>query len=545
LITIIAISFIGVYIHQAAMKKMLLERDSQQVQTMALLLSARLEDYFHLLERVDGPQGLADFDGGVAIFDLQGTLLEARPSLEEWEARLPYLRPYMAQAVAEGQALSSSFSDPISGQDSFGLIVSKGERLVAGVISWENLFPLSISRLRVGKRGVIFLVDEKGVVLYHPDPQWRGRDVSGWEEVIRLRRGESGASFRKEASEEVILAYAPIPAVGWGILLMEPWADAAAPLLDLSKVMPLVLLVTALISGMALLFGVRYIAQPLQRLRQQAARLAWGDFSAVDRPVGGVKEIETLHQALGQMARQIQGYQTALRDYLATITLAQEEERKRIAQELHDDTVQTLIALSHQLERCEKAAQRDPSRLQETLEGAIALAQEAMDSLRRIIRDLRPIYLEDLGLLAALEMLIRHLSEQREAPQLQLEVKGAPRRLSSEVELALFRIAQEALNNVLRHSYARKAQLTLEFQEEGVLLTVVDDGRGFVVPETPYALAHRGHFGLMGIRERALRLGGHLSLHSRPGQGTSLAVFIPYSSTPIAHLDKRKETPGE
>jgi len=276
-----------------------------------------------------------------------------------------------------------------------------------------------------------------------------------------------------------------------------------------------------------MIFGLRYITRPLQALGRQSRRLAWGDFSATETPVGGVAEIEDLRLALDQMADQIQEYRAGMRDYLAFITRGQEEERRRLARELHDDTTQSLIALAQRIEMAQKALARDPalagSRLAELKEMATSILQD----IRRFTRDLRPTYLEDLGLLPALEMLVRELDQPGDL-QATFEATGAIRRLPLDLELTAFRIAQEALNNAARHAQASHVHLGLGFAESGLTIYVEDDGVGFTAPERPWELARRGHFGLMGMQERALMFGGHLSVQSSPGKGAKVTAFLPY-----------------
>ena len=144
--------------------------------------------------------------------------------------------------------------------------------------------------------------------------------------------------------------------------------------------------------------------------------------------------------------------------------------------------------------------------------------------MRRVIRDLRPIYLEDLGLLPALEMLIQSL-RQPDRPVLALTVDGEPRRLSPEQELALYRIVQEALNNVIKHAHAQRADVKLIFTTE-LRATIRDDGVGFAVPDRVETLTELGHFGLIGLRERAELIGGQLTITSSP-RGTTLDLRLP------------------
>jgi signal transduction histidine kinase len=289
---------------------------------------------------------------------------------------------------------------------------------------------------------------------------------------------------------------------------------------------PLTLVGVALISGLAVTFGLRYVVRPLQTLDRQATRVAWGDFAAVSEPVGGVQEIEDLRHTLAGMAAQIRDYQSGMRDYVAAVTMAQEEERKRLARELHDETVQALIALGQRIEMAQKALDKDPEKARQRLAELSALARETQEEVRRFSRALRPLYLEDLGFVPALEMLAQEV-ERQHGLAVSVQTEGVLRRLAPDLELAAYRIAQEGLSNVVRHAQAKTACLNVTFAEAELILRIKDDGRGFEPPLNPAELAHSGHFGLMGIRERALLFGGRLEVRSRPGTGTTLTVFLP------------------
>lgn len=154
-----------------------------------------------------------------------------------------------------------------------------------------------------------------------------------------------------------------------------------------------------------------------------------------------------------------------------------------------------------------------------------ALCQQTLDELRRTIRALRPIYLEELGFLPALEALVQETREQGLTAE--LLVRGEPRRLRPEVEMAAFRLAQEALSNAARHAHARQVTLLANLQEQELTLTIEDDGQGFETPENPEALTEAGHYGLVGMRERVRLVGGTLEIHSRPGQGTRISAHLP------------------
>jgi signal transduction histidine kinase len=268
------------------------------------------------------------------------------------------------------------------------------------------------------------------------------------------------------------------------------------------------------------------VVHPLQTLDRQATRLAWGDYSAVSEPAGGVQEIEDLRRTLAGMAEQIRRYQAGMRDYIAAITMAQEEERQRLARELHDETVQALIALGQRIEMAQKALDKDPEKARQRLAELRTLANNTQDEVRRFSRALRPLYLEDLGCVPALEMLAQEV-ERQNSLTVSVRIEGEVRRLAPDLELTAYRIAQEGLSNIVRHAQAQNAWLTVVFTSHELTLRLQDDGRGFEPPLNPAELAHEGHFGLMGLHERALLFGGRLEVRSKPSEGTMLEIRLP------------------
>jgi len=304
----------------------------------------------------------------------------------------------------------------------------------------------------------------------------------------------------------------------------DVWKTATDPALELTLVAPLVLIPPLLFAIFGLWFGARKIVQPLQRLEAEAAALAWGDFEAIHEPVGGISEVRHLQLELAEMARKVQAAQAGLHDYIGAITAAQEDERLRLARDLHDDTIQAVIALKQRLQLAQKAAKDRGTR--ESLSELETLAEGTIENLRRLTRALRPIYLEDLGLVTALEMLARETS-QANSLVVAFQQQGPERRLPPEAELALYRIGQETLNNVVRHAHASRADLLIIFGEQEISLEVNDDGIGFEMPRSPTDFAPSGHFGLLGIRERAELIGARLEVRSEAGQGTRLSVRLP------------------
>lgn len=214
-----------------------------------------------------------------------------------------------------------------------------------------------------------------------------------------------------------------------------------------------------------------------------------------------------------------------MRYYVQQATKAQEEERLRIARELHDSTAQSLIAVLHQLEsfmsRSKYLKMADSRELWKIAEQI----KEVLQEVRQFSRDLRPSILDDLGLIPAVEWLVEGMKEHK--IQGRLEVKGEEKRFLPETEIVLFRIIQEALRNVTRHAQGKNAWVSIEFGEEYTRVTIKDDGRGFSLPHSLGELPRFGKLGLIGMQERAELIGGNLDIISHPHQGTVVTVTIP------------------
>jgi signal transduction histidine kinase len=326
--------------------------------------------------------------------------------------------------------------------------------------------------------------------------------------------------------DEVVTASATAAPLGWQVEVQEPWGQWIPPVLRFGNMLFLVVLAAATLSILSAYFGLQQIIYPLERLNRAVSNLGRGDFEAVQHPVGGVQEVGELQQALADMARQIQKYQQELQGYIGAMTVIQEEERKRLARELHDETVQALIALNQQVEMAEHRLSQDPERAAERLRELRPLIGDTIAGIRRQIQNLRPLYLEDLGFVPALEMLVRQTATQHGLVG-DFEVSGEPQRpLPPAVEISGYRIVQEALQNVANHAGATWVHVEFTFGPEGITLRVEDDGIGFDAPSHPHQLAHSGHYGLLGITERVRLHNGNLTIESTTGQGTTLIAYL-------------------
>ena len=243
--------------------------------------------------------------------------------------------------------------------------------------------------------------------------------------------------------------------------------------------------------------------------------------------IGGLMSysLESLRRERERSAK-LEVAEKELQFFLQQITRAQEEERRRIAWELHDETIQSLVALCQQIDDLASGVKGLPPQARSRLETLHQHANTIMQEVRRLSQDLRPATLDNLGLVAALDWLASHM-ERYSGTATHLKVVGSERRFSTEVELVLFRIVQEALNNVQRHAQADSAQITLEFLEGRTRLTIRDNGKGFVLPPEVTALPKAGMLGLAGMLERARSVGGTVLIKSEQDKGTSVIAELP------------------
>jgi two-component system sensor histidine kinase UhpB len=207
------------------------------------------------------------------------------------------------------------------------------------------------------------------------------------------------------------------------------------------------------------------------------------------------------------------------------IIQAQEEERKRIARELHEDTVQLLAIIKLEIESLVRSCKGIDEEILRKLEYLKENTDHAMQDIRRFSYALRPGELDYLGLDTTLEQLAEDINEQGELI-VDFEIKGKSRRLTSDIELVLFRIAQEAINNIQKHARATKAQIIIEYYPEKVRLAVRDNGKGFSMVKESESAISNGRLGLIGMRERAHLINADLRIESMPDQGTTILVEV-------------------
>jgi two-component system sensor histidine kinase UhpB len=296
----------------------------------------------------------------------------------------------------------------------------------------------------------------------------------------------------------------------------------------------LIVLFSAVGTAMSIILNnwiVRRSLRPLNELHHLVLRIAAGQIPITTHPYQDLgPDFHQLCTSLHQIVGQLEERNRQLRALSERALKVQEEERKRIARSLHDDTGQSLSSLLILLDRLEPLLPVQPNELQQHLVRARELASNTLAELRKIIFDLRPTILDDLGLVPAIRWYARTYLE-AENIQVKLFMPEDDPGLPHEIATTLFRISQEAMHNVLRHASARAMKITLCVSTDEVCLQVIDDGLGFDVNEL-YKEGHQPYkLGLLGIKERAELVGGRVMVETAPGRGVLLQVCLPLPPT--------------
>jgi two-component system sensor histidine kinase UhpB len=568
LVLLTLVSFGGVALHQTAMRNQGAEHNIHTVRGAAASLSEHLvhqEDMLLLLVGQVESQDQAQetivnvdqrletlFDGGIAIYDADHQLLAASSQATWWESST-VLTAALKDVEVTGEPTFFPIVEPGQNTTSIAIVLPTSPAAVNGTRSDvdANLVLAGVHSLEgFGLSGVLqglhsetttaYIVTEDGYVIYHSDPSTVGQVLTDSLYLNAALSGDSGADFRTDSEgRRVITSFAPIQKSGWILVQDEYWTETIGPLMRYSQAAPLALLPGLLVAAGAVWFGIRRVVQPLQQLEGRARDLTWGDFSSIEESVGGIDEIERLQDTLQHLAKRVQTSQAGMRHYIRAITQAQEDERARVARELHDQTIQALIALDHREQLLKRHLTDDPEG-GEVLTELRAMTAQTIDDLRRTISAMRPVYLEDLGLVPALKALANDL-EASDGFTTAFEMQGKSQRLPPEHEMALYRVTQEAMNNVRYHSQAEKVTLIIRFAEDEVILSVRDDGQGFAAPSHVTELSNKRHFGLVGMYERAALIGAHLQIQSSSGEGTTVIIRAPRQRPGSNHKPASKE----
>jgi signal transduction histidine kinase len=570
---------VGAFAYNLVVERLVEERDSELARISAARLSENMTNYAGVLNALAEPQQMRSgefaaqksvfltaiqngllrlFDGGVSLLNEDGVVVISYNTVASVDDQgNEVFKENLQQIVGEDYSNEDYFTvparrnvpyftdihpHPLTGEPQ--IIVSvpilnpqaqQGNQFVgilAGAFLLNNeTLGGEIANLDVG---TAYLVDRTGRAIWHSDETLLGEYLTHLDPVRALLRLDNRANAQTGVNEEgeaIVAGYATVESTGWGLVIQESWEEVVGPIRTFQWIMLSTLLVGLALAMVIISSGTRRLTDPIQALVAQTQHLARGNFAGHVQG-GTIDEMRSLSEAFNEMADRVARYRAGMQSYVAAITHSQEDERKRIARELHDDTVQSLIALGRRLELLEQSLE-NPIEAAKQLYQLQQMVAQTVAEVRQFSRDLRPLLLEDVGLQAAMRQMLREM-ERRDAVETTFTIEGdfAHSQMDDELEVAVYRIAQEALNNIHKHAHATRVDVTLHFEHQGIRLVVQDDGQGFPLAETA-ELARRGSFGLMGIRERAKLFGGTFRIESEPGKGTCVTIFLPYDVTPV------------
>jgi signal transduction histidine kinase len=539
---LLVIAFGSLSLHHHAMRSLVGERDLRAANAAAAAIAYQIQQRGMLLQWLavqsdrqeqfqlppDSAYLNSMFDRGIAYFSSDYQLLGSTND-RFWSSpqAQAFLNDFLPSAGQE-----ASFSGLFDAAPEYGPVIfisaaNSDGLTAAAAFSPADLVLTALADSFDNQAASILVFDADLRPIFQYGPFAQDEELSSHTGILQAIEGGTGITYSRIHGEEHVIAYTSIGSVGWGLIMEEAWQQIANPMLRTTQIAPLILAPVLLLAIIALWFGAAQVIRPLQALEAQAQELSHGKYSAVEEPVGGIPEIQSLQGGLIHMSRRLKAAQESLRGYIGSITKSQEDERRRLARELHDDTLQSLIALNQRLQIARMDLNGQPGG--DSLGEIETLNEKTIQNLRRLTRALRPIYLEDLGLPASLDILAQETSSALRIP-VEFHMDGQERRLSPEEELSLYRISQEALSNISRHSDASRAVINLSYKNDEVLLTILDNGCGFSLPDTPSIFAKQGHFGLLGLHERAELIGAKLDIQTSPGKGVLLSIHLEKSA---------------
>ena len=516
------------------------------------------------------------FTSRIFLLDTHGDVAISYPHPEDEKINLINIS-YVSKTLSDRKpVISDVYTIPATQRKViFALVPLKNKYgdivgVAGGEIDPTNYLLTQIIRtIPTGTDTYIELIDSKGVIIASNDPRRiltcseRYKFLGG---LMADKKGTVLSCHRCKESvpdskrEKDMLAFAPLSVAPWGIIVRDPQDAVFSPSSNLRKGF-LVLSIISIATVSLLAIGLsRGIVRPIQSLIGATQRIARGnlkepvEISAKDEIGTLSKSFDEMRIKLAESLASIQGYSVELESRVADrtkelnrsreklaillreIITAGEEERKRIARELHDDTSQSLNAILIALDSFVMCfPPYDPKRkeLAQIREQGMAM----LKGLHRMIKDLRPPILDDLGLESAIKWVLeKHIGEKGirysfNAAGDREEIKARAQGVLdySKVELVLFRVAQEGIINISKHADAKNVSVSLAFSDSSIAMAIEDDGKGFDMQKIFEPVRKDGHLGLglLGMEERIALMDGKLSIWSEPGKGAKIDVFLP------------------
>lgn len=505
------------------------------------------------------------FTEGVFLLDKQGNVLLTYPPHIEYLSNLTYI-DYVNRVFEYGRPVISNIYtiEPIKKPVIFMMTpVEDREGRIVGIAGGilgltDNLIGKLLRSAKFEDNRYVEIIDSNEIVIASDKPsyvlQHHDHDSvlstmikEGKAGILECRHGFSHPDSPEKPTDT--LAFVPLTVAPWGVIVGQAEQDLFATALSLRKEHSLFVLLFAITSLIFLVGITNKIVRPLRLLISSANRIASGDLTT---PVGNLGSDEVLKlsrsfddmreklaeslwriktqkmelaQRVALRTRQIRESREKIQHLLKKIISSQEEERKRIARDLHDTILQDISAFLIKMDVCRL---RPDLITVETIDEMREVAMKTIDDIHTVVKGLRPSLLDDLGIDAAIMWLLnKHLHKR--GVNYTMDIKSPlKKRLPPEVEITLFRILQEAIINIGRHAHAENVSVTLDAGESQLEVSVEDDGDGMDLDEfMKYPVESGKGLGILGMMERASLLDGTLEILSSPGEGTKVCIRVP------------------
>jgi len=432
---------------------------------------------------------------------------------------------------------------------------------VSGVLSCSlNVSQISTETfgqdIALGETGYLEIIDGNGIVLARtlpgtpPSPFETSDHPGRFAALIDEHQPTVGTCHRCHTAGSTVqrrkdvLAFAPLAATSWGVVIRQSETETFQPTTHLQHQFLAfggILLGCMVLPVLAL---TRSVVDPIKKLTRAARNMAVHDYD-VEVPRHRSDEIGELSAAFDTMRREIARSRNEIMDnyraakdreelrgrLLENVIDAQEQERKRIARELHDEYGQTLTGLIMNVESLEDMAESERPAFRTKLEKQKEILVKTLAEMRKLTLNLRPSSLDDLGLTAALRAYLSNVQADT-GLEIAFDHAGIGSRLSPDTEITVFRIVQEAVHNVVKHARATEVAISLKAADGTLRIEIADNGEGFDVAAVLREKAGKQSLGILGMQERTALLHGTFAIDSHPGAGTRMTVTIPLGPPP-------------
>ena len=502
---------------------------------------------------------LSIYSQGIYLVNKQGQILWSKPEVLSVLISDVFSYPNIGQVIEReetsisGLALESVTNTPVvlltspTNEEQQG---NKGILVVAIDLAKSSVGGF-VQPIRLGETGYIEIIDQNGLVVARTDP---GPKLAPFEKSDHSDRfsalitaGEpvrgvchTCHELEQKVKSRDVLAFVPLASAQWGVVVRQAEEEALAPARELRQNLLIFGVILVTITLLLVAIAARDIVGRIRRLTTASQRITEGDLISPVTALGKDEigllahtfdnmrvKLEASHGELKRMYRDTRHKEKIRRELLHELLSLQEEERKRIARELHDETSQAVTSISANLEAAINMLPTNVQKAKAIIRKTQKQSINILEEINRLIYELRPAVLDDLGLVSA----IRWLAEtnlEKAGVLVNFKIAGPVKRLGIKLETVLFRVIQEVVQNIAKHADAKNVNINLNIKKTAIKVQITDDGRGFDVKEAIIAKDRPRGLGLLGMRERVELVGGRLDIRSDSGGGgTEIKIEIP------------------